>query len=397
MPSKIIIKNSVAPQGAEQMVIMRDASGGKLRLFPGSNQVVLTSIRPSGGEYNTYKSFDSGDTFEQQPTSFPVPISGFTSNIAVSFNNRYYFIGDPSTIDSSSYIAVSNNGSNSWDYKAPSASNVRRYHSVNSSRDGRYVLATNGAYNDNGDVALSQDFGENWTFPLTANRFTKTFVSPTGENMFAGNFTNGQTKYSDDSGDNWSTFPETLSSFGGGMISGDGNYKVVHEQYQSSGGAKLYISTDWINWSLHSLTVRLVGGSISNDGKYMLVAASDGFNSPEDILNLSNDYGQTWTEVTPFSTSYWAGTAMSSDGKYMIAIPGFATAGYTYKSVDYGQTWELVSDIPQGKYNTVQMSKSGRYIYITGTDEGIFVSKNYMATWNQQYDASTGGGVFINF
>jgi len=81
----------------------------------------------------------------------------------------------------------------------------------------------------------------------------------------------------------------------------------------------------------------------------------------------------------------------------MIVIPGFSEAGYTYKSEDYGQTWDIEDQIPYGRYNTVEMSKSGRYVYVSGTDEGILVSKDYMGSWTQSFDGSSGSSVFINF
>ena len=399
----IILKHDAAPGGANKMVIQTsEPSGGHLRLFPGTNQTVFTSIATQGtvaADYGMFKSFDSGETFVLQPSDFPnIASSAAELNMAVSFNNRYYFVGDPSTIDASAYIAVSNNGGSTWEWKMPAPTVTRRYVSVSASRDGKYAIACNGSYNGNGDAILTQDFGETWTTPVSPNKFIKTFVSPDGQNMLIGAFTSGQTKYSDDYGNNWSTFSETLSSMGGAMVSGDGNYKVVYEQYQSSGGAKCYVSTDWINWTLNSLSVRLIGGSISNDGKYMLIASTDGYNSAEPYVNLSTDYGQTWSQIaiTPGNV-LWNGTAMSSDGKYMIVIPGANADGYAYKSVDYGQSWMKEENIPYGHYNTVKMSKSGRYTYITGSLQGILVSNDYMASWAQQYDPSTGIGVFINF
>jgi len=187
------------------------------------------------------------------------------------------------------------------------------------------------------------------------------------------------------------------------MVSGDGNLKVVWEQYESAGGlgSRLYVSTDWINWTQHNLTVRLSRGAISNDGKYILVASSDAYKSPEPYVNLSSDYGSTWSKInlTGGIQKYWSDAAMSADGKYMIVIPGLKseTSGEVYKSVDYGQTWEQETSIPSGIYYQVRISKSGRYVYIVGKDEGIFHSKDYMATWTQQFDGSTGLGVFINF
>ena len=363
---------------------------------------MLTSIGVPGStatDYETWKSLDSGNTFEKQSDNFPQVFTTSEMNIGVSFNNRYYYVGDPSTIDGSSYIAQSANMGSTWEYKQSSASNARRFNTISVSRDGKYALAGNGSYNSNGDIWLTQDFGETWSSPRPADEWTRTFMDPAGENMLIGGFTT--TYYSSNYGSSWTAFSQGLTALGGAMISGDGNYKVVFEQYeQSSQKARVYVSTDWSNWTQNNLTVRLIGGSISNDGKYILIGSSDGYNSPEEFVNLSTDYGQTWSQINLtglYNYTRWSDTAMSWDGKYMIVIPGFNQVGYAYKSTDYGQNWQKENAIPQGAYNTVKMSKSGRYVYVTGTSKGILVSNDYMASWDHQFDTSTGGGVFINF
>jgi len=398
MPSKIIIKNSAGTGNAEQMYIMKDASGGKLKLFPGSNQIVLASAGAPGDplqDYEMYKSYDSGETFNLLPSDFPAIYKASVINAAVSFNDRYYYIGDASTIDGSSYIAQSNNGGNTWEYKRPSVTDVRRFTGIASSRDGRYALAANGAYNDNGDVYLTQDFGETWTAPVAPGYYFRPFVDPTGQNMLVGGFTT--TKYSDDFGSTWGNFSEPMNALGGAMISGDGNYKVVFEQY-NGGGSRAYVSTDWTNWTSNTLTVRLIGGSISNDGKYMLIASGDGYNSADQFLNLSTDYGQTWSKIDlGLGNQLWTDTKMSSDGKYMIITPGFTDSGPVMKSVDYGQTWGIETSIPSGIYYQVSMSKSGRYVYVSGPSRGLYVSRDYLNMWTHEFDSSTCGGTFINF
>jgi photosystem II stability/assembly factor-like uncharacterized protein len=406
----IKIMNYEASLGHEKMIIKTsDPSGGHLRLFPGTNQVVLASVNDGSG-YKSYRSTDSGSTFEQLPDSFPVMIFSATKNLTVSFNNRYYYAGDPSIVDGDYYFVVSNNFGSTFTYD-PSATNEvgsQRFTQVASSRDGKYAIGCCGGYTVDGEALLTQDFGQTWQRPLSTDQWYKCFIDPTGENMLIGGngFSNPSliTQYSDDFGDTWSNFSESLTSLGNAMISGDGNYKVVWEQYEQSGqGARVYVSTDWTNWTQNNLTKRFSGGAISNDGKYMLLPPSDGYTTGGTGINLSTDYGQNWTEKTLPGVSTerkYAGSAMSSDGKYMIVVSGFNDSSPVgaYKSIDYGNTWTQIDTgyVPAANYNTVKMSKSGRYVYITGAD-GLFYSQDYMATWMQQFDGSTGGGVFINF
>jgi len=401
----IVIKKDPLPSGGNQIVIMNESPGGKIRLFPGTKQVVLVSLNLGGGTYASYRSTNSGDTYESLPTTFPALIS---DNIAVSFNNRYYYIGDPSTINSDYYVAQSANFGNTFTYD-PSASNEvssLRFYKLAASKDGKYIIACCGAYQSAGEALLSRDFGNTWERPLATNQWYKAFVDPTGQNMLIGG--NGYnnaliTQYSNDYGATWNNFSESLTTLGNAMISGDGNYKVVWEQYEQSGQfARVYVSTDWSNWTQNNLTKRLIGGSISNDGKYMLLPPSDGFTTGGLEINLSTDYGQNWVSKSMPGVSTekkWGGSAMSADGKYMIVVSGFndASPAGAFKSINYGETWEKIIDIPNVNYSSVKMSKSGRYVYIAGSLEGIISSKDYMGSWTQHFDGSTGSGVFINF
>ena len=396
--SGIRIMNSAAPQGQERMMIMNDVSGGQLRLFPGSNQVVLATI---GGE--VFKSADSGDSYTPQGDAFPTILTATCNhlNTAISFNNRYYFIGDSSTQDGVYWLGQSNDFGATWTYDISAGSSggdQMRFRNVAGSRDGKYILATTGQYQDQGDIWLTQDFGETWSKEFTGQSYYGCFVDPTGMNMIAGGYT-ATTRYSDDYGSTWSNFVPAMTSFQAAMVSGDGNYKVAWESYESTGGARVYVSTNWVDWTETKLTVRLSGGCISNDGKYMLIPSSDAFSSPEPYINTSNDYGVTWNEldISDTGSTYFNGSAMSSDGKYQIVIGGAQTGTWCYKSIDYGVTWNRIIEVTGGRFSTVQMSKSGRYTYITAYVNGIFHSKDYMGTWEGQYDGSTGGGCFINF
>lgn len=118
----IIIKNSAGTAGHERMVIKTsDPSGGHLILFPGTNQVVLSSIGLGGSLYQMYKSTDSGDSYNALSPDFPAFIAG---NNSVSFNNRYYYVGDPSTIDGYYWLARSNDFGSTFTYDVSNAVSI---------------------------------------------------------------------------------------------------------------------------------------------------------------------------------------------------------------------------------------------------------------------------------
>jgi len=182
--SGIRIMNSAAPGGQERMMVMNDVSGGQLRLFPGSNQVVLTGIYdPLSTERTMFKSTNSGDSYETLPTSFP---NFITFNNAVSFNNRYYFVGDASTVDGLYWMARSNDFGSTFTYDVSNNVNSQRFSYVSASRDGKYIVGTAGGYNIVGDMVFSDDFGETWSHPIGSQQWYRPFVAPDGQNIVIG-------------------------------------------------------------------------------------------------------------------------------------------------------------------------------------------------------------------
>lgn len=396
--SRIQIQNG--SKGSNRIVLMNDASAlqnnRKLHLFPGTNQVVIAGVNNK-----TYKSYDSGQTFVYQP-DFPYVTD---LNIGVSFNNRYYAIGDPSISNGRRLLALSNDYgltfrrdiSVNW---VPNGSYAPGYY-VSTSRDGKYILFSGATYYIDSDLILSSNWGHDTSILFTSENYFILFVDPTGQNQMVGGI-GSTTKYSNNYGQSWSVFGQSMTALGGVTVSADGIYKLVHESYESTGGAgcRVYISTDWSTWTTKTLSCqRLNSPSISEDGKYMIIPCSDKFASNQPYINVSRDYGQNWDRIDTGSTQYWSGSALSYDGKYMICIGG-SSGGATnrcYKSIDYGYTWTMIEDIPAGAYQDVAMSKNGRYVYITGSAKGVFVSNDYMLSWTQQFDGSNAYGVFINY
>jgi len=116
-------------------------------------------------------------------------------------------------------------------------------------------------------------------------------------------------------------------------------------------------------------------------------------------FDFSNSFGVLWTQTTT-SNINWTSIAISATGQFQIACNygtgGFSDAG-TYISNNYGLTWTQVSNGSASGFNpytnssfkSVAISSSGKYMlalqYSTGTDVTAYVSSNYGSSnsWSQ--------------
>jgi hypothetical protein len=210
-------------------------------------------------------------------------------------------------------------------------------------------------------------------------------------------------KYSNNYGYTWSDFTGLSGGEGlsGACISADGNYKVVC----AGSNSKILVGTDWINWTTTTLPTTYINSpSISYDGKYILVVSSNEYQGNDTKIFVSNDYGATFTTITTETNQSWRTSAMSLDGKYMIAGGGHQSTGYgtVYNSTDYGVTWNIIPEMSSlSLWTHVNISKSGKYSYVTNltssSEGGVYHSKDYMSSWTHQFDGSIATATLINF
>lgn len=109
-------------------------------------------------------------------------------------------------------------------------------------------------------------------------------------------------------------------------------------------------------------------------------------------LQVSRDYGKTWTEVgrnipggtkeyhiSGIQPSYFeAGTAyVSIDGHHANDH-----APYIFKTTDYGQTWApIVGDLPRGNVNQIRQDPRAKSLLYAPTEYGFFISLNEGRNW----------------
>ena len=123
--------------------------------------------------------------------------------------------------------------------------------------------------------------------------------------------------------------------------------------------------------------------SISGTGQYQIAAALE---EPEKSgVFLSNDYGETWLELSfnnMDSTKTIYGVSISSTGQYL----SIAASKFIMSSSNFGKTWTKYENVACSFYNP-SISFSGKYqiapsTTVTGGPGKIFVSENYGETWS---------------
>lgn len=227
----------------------------------------------------------------------------------------------------------------SWTEQTETKTPVMNWTAVDSSRDGRHLVAVGGgqAYG----VWVSHDGGDTWS----------------------------QCK----------NMPNTVFAWAAACISDDGQ-KIVALHTTTGGG---YRSTDggatWVAMNLTNGAFKTI--SCSADGS-MLVAAGDGIYG---FVYTSSDSGQTWTKRNVVSTTYypWRASCMSADGMIMYVATG-VTSGTNYyaKSTNGGVTWMTVGG--GGR------SSNDRMYSLACSDDGQFMVG---ARWAYGITFSTDGGL----
>jgi photosystem II stability/assembly factor-like uncharacterized protein len=177
------------------------------------------------------------------------------------------------------------------------------------------------------------------------------------------------------------------------IISSDALYQMA---IQTSNGPGIYNSVDggiiWTSIENSFNTKGFSSCSMSYNGKYRAVVG----NEIQDTY-VSNDYGVTWSKINV--TKNWCNVSVSGNGQYMIVVSYDDDAekgGFIYRSEDYGLSWTNVTPtIPvPGFYFSAALSQTGMYqtVVITASStasgvaykSSILTSSNYGLTWNYQ-------------
>jgi photosystem II stability/assembly factor-like uncharacterized protein len=170
-------------------------------------------------------------------------------------------------------------------------------------------------------------------------------------------------------------------------VSGNGDY--VFAGYSSGGmssGPIYKSSNNGATWSESSGNYAAYGIGSSHDGKYVLVA------NPAGYVALSDDYGETYSDVTSIGYSDWRDAAVSFTGQYMAV--NARSDGSIWLSSDYGANWTETTNAGTGAWFGVSMSANGKYLVATQYWGGVYVSDDYGATWSDVSPVGNAGDAY---
>lgn len=186
---------------------------------------------------------------------------------------------------------------------------------------------------------------------------------------------------------------ESENNLRGAYMSEDGSYLLVIPNNKNY----VYISLDYgVTFEKKIISedssFTSYKGSISDDGKFMVVAAFrlDG----KESISISNDFGETWNCKTIDFNDRWYGVSISNDGNYIVASANNTIA----VSQDGGETF-FKKDTSFFAGENV-MSADGKYILICGSN-GPLISRDFgnnfandssISKYVSRLDISSSGG-----
>jgi photosystem II stability/assembly factor-like uncharacterized protein len=278
-----------------------------------SGQYQIACVYANGG--GTQFSNNYGASFSNIG---PVGIGNF-SDIAMSASGQYITV-----VQNPGSIFVSSNYGTTWNqYFDPNFPTNNFYSSISISASGQYQSITGNYTNQNPFIATSSNYGVSWII-----------VGPV-----------------------WGV------PFFGGIciaISATGQFQTV-----ISPGNIGFTSLNYgLSWNQFSIGVgnNNTRVAMSASGQYQTIVSS---NNVALLFNSSN-YGQTWTQNPNASTAWCNGISISASGQYQVVSLGQVNGGnYILQlSMDYGNTWTTTANGGQifFYFPKSAISSSGQYI-----------------------------------
>ena len=270
-----------------------------------------------------YYSSNYGQTWAQFSTVYRV------SNIAMSANGQYAL----TTINQNGaylgYVLKSSDFGQTWGYTSsfyPYTINIPKGRAA-ISNTGQYMTIVGGGGGISSYIFRSADYGNTWNTIGPILYWVSVAMSYNGDIQIATvNKSDGFCYYSSDYGQTWQqSIGIPINSYGNVCcLSSSGQYGYVA---LNLGG--IYISSDFgQTWTASDLG-NAWSVSTSASGQYAIAGVSGA--NPPTYIYYSKNYGQNWTVSlysmnNPSIYSPWLGIALSSDGKYGLAVSGSSTA-----------------------------------------------------------------------
>ena len=304
-----------------------------------------------------------------------------SNSIATSGNGQYIFVGLQGTSAANTLPQVSKDYGNTWsDVSPPFGQTFENATAAAISATGQYMIAintANGVSTSNG-IFLSSDYGSTWTWGYGSGTPSDSVaISSTGKYMLSATsvYLSISDNYGQPNPDTTSSWYPGNSLF---LDASNSNFRGRYHAVAMSHDAsimystthyRVWKSTDYgVTWAQSNGTGANYGHiSCSANGKYVLICPYQIAGDVSNNVFVSSDYGVTFTAKGDVH-SYYQG-AVSACGRYMIATDGGRYSGpmtyrkgYLYASDDYGQTWNQVTGT-LGYYTGIAMNHVGSMIY----------------------------------
>ena len=345
-----------------------------------------------------------------------------SNSISTSGNGQYIFVGLQGTSVANTLPQLSRDYGNTWsDVSPPFGQTFENATASAINATGQYMIAintANGVSTSNG-IFLSTDYGSTWrreSFSGTPS--DSVAISSTGKYMLSA--TTVYLSISDNYGQpNPDT---TTSWYNGNSLFLDPSNTNFRGRYHavamSDDGSVMYSTTHYRVWKSTDYGVTWVQSngtganyghiSCSANGKYVLICPYQVSGDVSNNVFVSSDYGVTFTAKGDVHSFYEG--AVSSCGRYMVASDGGRYSsynnfrkGYLYASDDYGETWNQVTGT-SGYYTGLAMSHNGNMIYtqsstMYGDNGKLYVNNaNYSSCiqTSAPYGSVPGGSIYYD-
>ncbi|CAN5502369.1 hypothetical protein BH10ACI2_BH10ACI2_20150 [soil metagenome] len=320
---------------------------------------------------------------------------------------------------------VTVNGGLSWtDEDQPTA----QFYRVVTDNDFPYNIY--GAQQDNSTVRIasrSDNFSITTSDWFAVGGGESGWIAPHPENsniVFAGSYDGLLTKYNHKTGQerNVDVYPDNPMGSGaeGTKYRFQWNYPIQFAPYKTDGKYALYTAANVLfrsfdegnSWQAISPDLtrndkskqKTSGGPISQDNTsieyYDTIFTVDESpvkqgviwtGSDDGLVQISQDNGLTWTNVTPKDLPEWIQINQLRASPFDAGTAYFAAANYKnddqkpyiYKTTDFGKTWtKIVNGIPTDQFARVVIEDPNKQGFLyAGTERGLFYSANGGDTW----------------
>jgi hypothetical protein len=289
------------------------------------------------------------------------------TSISTNFQNRSTFIGGLSaniamSSDGRSQVVVSSNNTTTYfsDDNGKTFGSNASYPSggldVAMSSDGKHRTIVR--FNES--ISVSNDYGVSFIDRDIARAWSSIAMSSDGRFQTA-TVSNGNIFVSSNFGLTWNA--KNIANnrkYASVCMSSSGKYQVATEAYTVT--PLIWISRNYGQDWVQVTQANGLRSAMSSDGRYITIAS--GNNS----IWISNNFGNSFTEVVIPIGAAIISIAMSSDGKYQTA--GASAIGHIFTR-DHGINWSIITS---NVGRAIAMSSNGKYQTAVGNNTIIQIS-----------------------